>query len=1475
MQSPINSWARTLRILVIASACVLFTLLALSAPSASAGQAAGRQILYGHIPAAASRLSPVGRLPSSRRLSLAIGLPLRNQAALTTLLHQLYDPASPNFHHYLTPAQFAAQFGPTQQDYETVAAFARAHGLTVTNRYGNRVVLDVQGSVADIEKTLHVTMRLYNHPTEARTFFAPDAEPSLDLGIPLLHIGGLDNYSIPHPNLAIKPLALTRNAKPNSGSGPSGNYAGGDFRAAYAPGVTLTGAGQSVALLEFDGYYSSDITAYKNAFSLPAIPLTNVAVDGGVTTPGSGDPEVSLDIEMVMAMAPGASNIYVYEAPNPSPWDDLLSRITNDNLAKQISCSWSGGGPDSTAESLFQQMASQGQSFFNAVGDSDAFTGSIPFPSDSPHITEVGGTTLTTSGAGGTYVSETVWNWGFDSNANAYVGTSGGISTFYSIPSWQQPVSMASNQGSTSKRNVPDVALTANNIWVYYNNGSTGSFGGTSCAAPLWAAFIAMVNQQAVSRGEGTVGFINPAIYTLAQGSSYSSVLHDVTSGNNFSSSSPSKFSAVTGFDLCTGWGTPAGAALINALAPVNDNLQVSSTAAFASTGAVGGPFKPATDGYGLANNGTAQLAWTASATQGWLSLSSSGGTLAASASVTVAASINSNANALATGTYSDTITFTDTSSGNTQTQPVKLIVAAVPVITSALAATGTQGVAFSYHIAASHTPTSFTASGLPSGLVVTATSGVISGTATASGTTNVTISASNAVGTGSATLVLTVRPPLPGITSASTAGNGAAFTYNITATNSPTSFGATGLPSGLTITNSSGLISGITTATGTSNITITASNAGGSGTATLVLTVLPPGPVINSGLTATVANGAPFSYQITATNNPTSFTAAGLPSGLTVTATSGFISGSTSATGASNITLTASGVGGTGTATLLLTVLPPPPVISSSLIATATNGALFSYQIAATNNPTSFSATGLPSGLTVTVTSGVISGSTTVTGTTNITLSASSIGGTGTAALQLIVLPPPPAISSALIATATNGAPFNYQIAATNNPDSFSATGLPSGLTVTATSGIISGSTTATGTSNVTIAASNAGGSGTATLVLTVLPPPPVITGTLAASVAEGAPFNYQITATNSPTSFAASGLPSGLSIDPSAGIISGTTSVTGTSNITITASNAGGAGSAMLVLTVTSAPPVVTSSLSATGTFGDAFVYQITATNNPTSFAAGGLPSGLSVDPSSGIISGNITFQGSVNVALLVGNGVGTAKYILVITAIPAPPAITSSLSVTATEGAPFSYQITATNTPTSFAATGLPSGLSIDATQGLISGTATVSGTIGLSASNLGGTGTAALNLSVETPYAIWQSQQFLTSNLANPQISSETADPAGDGIPNLMKYALDLNPFTDGVAGLPVQSIITTGSGNYLALTFTQVNSATDITYTVQVSNDLQSWNSGPSYTSTTSVVSTPGATTQTVTVQSITPMTGSAPMQYLRLQVTGP
>jgi uncharacterized repeat protein (TIGR03803 family) len=660
----------------VTAACAILLLL-----FTTRAQAAGRQVLRGHVPAAVARLSPVGRLPGTNRLNLAIGLPLRNQEALTNLLRQIYDPASPNYRHYLTPEQFTEQFGPTEKDYQAVISFAKANGLTVTGTHPNRILVDVSGSVADIERALHVTLRVYQHPTEKRMFHAPDVEPSLDLAVPILGISGLDDYSLPRPRVIAKPLAQGQNPPaPNAGWGPNGTYMGNDFRAAYVPGYSRTGSGQIVGLLQFDGYNSNDIAYYESHAGLPSVTLSNVLLDGfdGIPTGSGGEVEVSLDIEMAISMAPGLSKVIVYEAGPAGNWHDILNRMATDNLAKQLSCSWyiPNGGPDPVADQIWQQMAAQGQSFFNASGDDDAYTGLIDFPGDTPYITQVGGTTLTTSGPGGSWVSETVWNWG------SGTGSGGGISTSYSIPSWQTNIDMTTNQGSTTMRNTPDVALTSDNVYVRADRQDI-NVGGTSCAAPLWAGLTALINELALENGEPPVGFINPAVYALGRSGSYVSCFHDITTGNNESPHSPTRFSAVPGYDLCTGWGTPTGSGLLYALG-VPEPLRITPGTGVIFTGPVGGPFSPTTQTYSLTNKGPGTLSWSLVSTSAWLKVTPSSGTLTSGGpATTVTVSLTAVASNLPAGSYPATVSFTNLNDQFGQSRQFTLAVVTPPVITT------------------------------------------------------------------------------------------------------------------------------------------------------------------------------------------------------------------------------------------------------------------------------------------------------------------------------------------------------------------------------------------------------------------------------------------------------------------------------------------------------------------------------------------------------------------------------------------------------------------------------------------------------------------------------------------------------------------------------------------------------------------------------------------------------------------------
>ena len=702
------------------TACLcLWVSAVLPAPVSGAAQP---QVLNGHVPKITKKLSALGRLDANNRLEVTIGLPLRNREQLTNLLEDIYNPSSPNFRHFLKPDEFTASFAPSEVDYQSVMDFAKAHHLTVAHTHPNRTLVHVSGSVKDIENAFHVHLQTFKHPKENRTFFAPDVEPSLDLKTPVLAISGLDNYVRPRPHIHPSVTSSRTNVRPLGGGGGGGGgggvgyagpFEGSDFRNAYAAGVSQDGTGQSVGLFELFGFSQQDIQDYEDDANIfPYVTVQPVLIDGAsgddssvdyLNYPGYIDygVEAAADIEMAISMAPGLDSVLVYEGPTPldvpplgtnyiqnatttAQINDVLNRMATDDLAKQLSCSYGFDINLSTVQ-IFQQFAAQGQSFFLASGDFGAFSGAVNEPADDPYITVVGGTTLTTAttSEGGAWSSETTWltpasSDGFGNNYPEYA-TGGGVSLIYPIPSWQQGISMTANQGSTTKRNVPDVSIVANNITVFWGNDAVGiSIStpevGTSLAAPLWAGLMALANEQAAANGQPPVGFVNPALYAIAKSGSYQSCFHDITTGGNTNSASPTKYWATAGYDLCTGLGTPNGANLIPALlSPPLDKLRITPPLGFTSFGPGGGPFTVTSQTYTLKNIGATPLNWSLVNTSGWLTVSSASGNLSAGGSTTVSISLNSSANSFLINHVSGNVVFNNLTAGTTQSRQFDL----------------------------------------------------------------------------------------------------------------------------------------------------------------------------------------------------------------------------------------------------------------------------------------------------------------------------------------------------------------------------------------------------------------------------------------------------------------------------------------------------------------------------------------------------------------------------------------------------------------------------------------------------------------------------------------------------------------------------------------------------------------------------------------------------------------------------------
>ena len=952
------------------------------------------QVLHHHVrPAVSSRRAAlVGSLPPEQRLKLSIVLPLRNQGELTSLLSGLYDPSSPNYHHFLSVDQFTERFGPTAEDYQATVDFAKANGLAVVGVPANRMLVPVRGSVAQIEKAFHLSMRVYQHPTENRTFYSPDREPLLDLEVPVAHIAGLNNFSTPHPLVKKASAEQTLSNPAVLGSGPGGSYLASDMRAVYYGAGALTGSGQTVGLVEFDGYNISDVTSsfngtatsstngsnYVLAYTPTAgggtyhVPVNNVLLDGaGVASVSGDDSEEVLDIVQAIGMAPGLNQVRVYIGSNDV---DILNAMAEENIAKQLSISWAREPDDpSTDDFIFQEFAAQGQSVFAASGDDGAFNplDDYFFPGEDAWVTAVGGTNLITHGAGGGRSSETAWTY-----------SGGGISPDgIPIPSWQEGVADSSNGGSTTLRNVPDVAAEADFDNYDCNMGvCQGGWGGTSFAAPRWAGFMALVNQQAVAANNPAVGFINPLLYSIGESSSYNRDFYDITSGNNGTTldlaSAPiifAGFNAVSGYDLVTGWGSPTGQNLIDALAPTASGgfqLSASPSSLTINPGASAATTITVHDIGGFTGNVSLAVSGVPSGVTASFASNPTTGTSVLTLTVSSSA---------IRGSY--LVTITGTSGTVTATTTLALAVNAPGFSISPLSGTmymnsGTSSTATivvtDYAGFAGNVSLAVT-SGLPSGIVAswagnpTSASGVLTLTAsnsTAPGVAMVTITGTSGALTATTTLPLTIQGPEFNLNVSPfpyTIAQGSAVTATVTVvplgnfTGSVT-LSAPTLPPGVTATfnpnptsgssvltmtaggtaplgTSSVWISGASTYTGSSvgfKETITAAPtptfAVGVSPAGLTLT---PGASVTDTITVTKLNG--FTGSVTLTAHP--------PSGVTAS----FDTNPTS--GTSVLTLTASsavaptgfypmGIVGTSgaqtvSASIYLAVNPAPPVVT------------------------------------------------------------------------------------------------------------------------------------------------------------------------------------------------------------------------------------------------------------------------------------------------------------------------------------------------------------------------------------------------------------------------------------------------------------------------------------------------------------------------------------------------------------------
>ena len=761
-----NRLGKVRGVAVLRGACMFLSLAMLLFVFSSVSHAQNMPTRHVRQDVVSGRAQFLNRLPASQSMRLDVVLALRNPPELESFLHELYEPSSTSYRHFLTVAEFTARFGPTQADYDAVIHFAEANGFKVVGGTRDGMDVQIEGPVANIEEAFHLNMSVYQHPAENRTFYAPDREPTTNLPFALWHVSGLDNYSIPHPMFVKRSdyaQAHGIDAKDvvshaTTGSGPSASFLGSDMRAAYYGGTALTGAGQNLGLFEYLGTDLADLNTYfANVGQTNNVPITLLSTDGTSTScldsragGDCDDTEQTLDMTQAIGMAPGLSSLVMYIGSTDTA---IISAMTTHNpLPTTIGCSWGWTPADpSTLNPYFEKMAAQGQNFFAASGDSSTWSASNEaWPADNAYVVSVGGTDLVTASAAGPWKSETAWT-----------DSGGGISPdSIPIPSWQQLTGVinSSNKGSTTLRNGPDVSANAN--FTFYTCADqtaclANEYGGTSFATPMWAGYVALVNQQLVENGQSTIGFLNPTIYAQNITSAYATDFHDITSGTSGS------YSAVAGYDLVTGWGSPNGTGLINALAPTSTAPSFAISASPASVSVLQGKSGSSTVTTTVSGGFDSAVTLSESGQPAGVTVSLSTSTFAApgsgSSTVTLAVAATT-----AIGTYP--ITITATGGGITHTATISLTVTAPVTGSFTISVSPTSGYldqGQSGYAVVTTTVTgnfssavSLSASGVPSGVTVTFSPASIA--APGSGTSEMLLTVSRNAPTGTYPITIT-----------------------------------------------------------------------------------------------------------------------------------------------------------------------------------------------------------------------------------------------------------------------------------------------------------------------------------------------------------------------------------------------------------------------------------------------------------------------------------------------------------------------------------------------------------------------------------------------------------------------------------------------------------------------------------------------------------------------------------------------
>ena len=656
----------------------------------------------------------MGGLPLSNEIRMLISFQMRDRAGLDRLVADLYDPASPQYHQWLTAEEFGKRFGRSDQEFKMAVAWLKSQGFRVDRQYPNRLAIGFTGSVDVVQRSLGVRMNQYFDSGANRAFYSNAQPPILPSYISAIaaNLVGLNNAVIYHrPVRSVSKLSqpVDQAGKGRGKIRPDAILQGQtfmgpkDFASVYnftpLSSSGIQGQGQKIGIIMDSDVRDSDMASYRNQFGLPAANLQRIVLPG-LSNPGmtqDGETEADLDTQSVSGIAPFAEiDLITIPQLDSLSVETAEQEIISQGTVHIINESFGGcenGTFNSTEDGLFAQAAAQGIAFFVAAGDSGAECGQSPMgraeivcPACYPNVTSVGGTqiaaTFDSSGNLAQKLSETVWNdppgiQGNCSGGSAGGGASGGgISQIVSIPSYQQSAQgVAGGVQPGNMRSVPDVAALAGAPFtLIYTEGSPNLVGGTSLSSPLWAGMMTLINQYQGS----AQGLPNTMLYKLGV-NQYSKggaqIFNDITSGNNNIApmqpclpNGTTGYSAGTGYDPVSGLGVPNAFALAQAFGSGSGGCFISLSSSSQTF--------PASGGSGtISVSAGSSCPWAASSNASWITISA--GTQGTGPG-TVSYSIAENSSGQRTGTITvagDTFTVTQESSSGGGGSTIELAV--------------------------------------------------------------------------------------------------------------------------------------------------------------------------------------------------------------------------------------------------------------------------------------------------------------------------------------------------------------------------------------------------------------------------------------------------------------------------------------------------------------------------------------------------------------------------------------------------------------------------------------------------------------------------------------------------------------------------------------------------------------------------------------------------------------------------------